>query len=910
MGDDRPDGARGQAPMAEAERLLNTIAGVALRMSAEPDRNRAVSETLRLVSAALRTDAVVLWTADLGSRVLRLTAQHGMADQEILPLQEIPFDAPFVVARAVRQEQTQVVEDVRGVASDQLVADLWVQLGFRSLVSLPLWDHGQPVGAMTYLTRSPRRYSAADIAAVNTVAHLLGGALENARLHNECRRGEAEREQMDARLRTANEQLAAATAQAHDLAEEARRESAAHQREQGRLRFLAELSDAMVSALDVPGILHALVEKATEMMGESNRVCLLPREGQQWSVLSAYRSDPILHERLLDLFRRYDEWVIANWYRPVAESGEPILIRDVASFPMEEGLRRGLVDLHAVSWMVVPLRARGHTVGVMASGSFSEERRFSEDDLALAMVVADRAGIMVDNALLLQEVRAERERLRTILEIVPVGVIVAETLGGRVTMVNPRGQSLLGKPQIDMSVERWPVEYGFRRRGGEPYPPGEDPMSRTLRRGEVVVGEELIVRQPSGREVALLMHTAPIRDEAGRVTGGVGAFQDITPLKEAQRRVEELAGDTERQRSELEAVIEGVNEGITVVDAAGRLVRVNSRGREIWALPREIGEGTSVLELVKQRDFRDLDGRPIPFEQLPITRVLRGETFSGEEVVFLRPDGRKFHLLFGTSVVRDEKGGVRLAVNVYADITRIRELEQAREEFISVIAHDLRTPITVITGFAGILQRLRPVQHGQAQERKAVESILISAKGLEKMVGDLLDASRIEARRLILSKERLDLPRLVREVVERTAEITRGHPVRVEVRGEVPTLVADPARLEQVLVNLLSNAAKYSYPDSEVLVEVEPGPEGVLVSVTNRGPGIAPEDREWIFSRFHRTRAAARERVPGLGLGLYITKGLVDAHGGRIWVESEMGKTTTFSFTLPVAGDAGARSGL
>jgi signal transduction histidine kinase len=124
--------------------------------------------------------------------------------------------------------------------------------------------------------------------------------------------------------------------------------------------------------------------------------------------------------------------------------------------------------------------------------------------------------------------------------------------------------------------------------------------------------------------------------------------------------------------------------------------------------------------------------------------------------------------------------------------------------------------------------------------------------------------------------------------------------VRVELRGEVPPLEADPARLEQVLVNLLSNAAKYSFPETEILVEVEPREREVMVSVTNLGQGIPPEEQEAIFTRFRRARAATEAGVPGLGLGLYITKGLVEAHGGRIWVESEVGKSTTFRFTLPL----------
>jgi signal transduction histidine kinase len=144
-----------------------------------------------------------------------------------------------------------------------------------------------------------------------------------------------------------------------------------------------------------------------------------------------------------------------------------------------------------------------------------------------------------------------------------------------------------------------------------------------------------------------------------------------------------------------------------------------------------------------------------------------------------------------------------------------------------------------------------------------------------------------------------DLVALVRAVVERTAALTQGHPVRVDVAGEIPPLELDPERIEQILDNLLSNAAKYSYPTTEIVVEIERCGAAVEVSVTNQGDGIAPEELPRLFRRFYRTVEARAGQVAGVGLGLYITKGLVEAHGGRIWAESTPGQTTTFRFTLP-----------
>ncbi len=696
------------------------------------------------------------------------------------------------------------------------------------------------------------------------------------------------------------------------------------QQEEGRLRFLSDMGVALTSALDVRMIVRLLAERVTEQLGESSWVCLLPEERGQRSVMNAYSRNPDLRDYLPNLFVRYDGWVTPNLILPVAETAEPILIPDLpSSREMEEGLRRELTEVGAVSLLVVPLLARGRTVGVLVSLSLSEERRFDQDDLPLAMDLGGRAGTAIDNALLFQQVQSEQRRLQTILDTVPVGVVVAEAPAMRISLVNRAGQRIAGRTPTAAPMERWPSEYGLHRANGELYPPREDPVARTLLKGEALVGEEMILIQPSGRKVYTLVHTAPVRDEAGQLIGAVASIQDITPLKEAQQRLEEaskrlqeanqrlviaatreqkLAREHERRRSELDAVIEGVSEGITLVDGRGRIERINRAGSQILGLGED-WHGRKLDEYTGRLDFRHPDGRTVPFRQWPTSRAMRGEVLRSEELVLVRPDGRRAYLLFSTSVVRGEDGSVRLAMSIYRDITPIRELERAREEFISVVAHDLRSPLTVITGFAGLLQRLQPGQHGQPQEQKAVASILTSARRLEKMVADLLDASRIEARRLVLAKEAVDLARLLQEVVERSVETTRGHSVRVEIRGELPTIEADPARLEQALVNLLSNAAKYSFPETEILVEVELQEREVLVSITNQGPGVAPEDLEAIFTRFRRTRAAAAGKVPGLGLGLYITKGLVEAHGGRIWVESEMGKTTTFRFALPLAGD-------
>jgi signal transduction histidine kinase len=222
-----------------------------------------------------------------------------------------------------------------------------------------------------------------------------------------------------------------------------------------------------------------------------------------------------------------------------------------------------------------------------------------------------------------------------------------------------------------------------------------------------------------------------------------------------------------------------------------------------------------------------------------------------------------------------------------------------------VVAHDLRGALTPVRGFADLLIRFSKTEQVPESWQRALETISANSRRMERMIEDLLDVSRIEARRLALIKRSVNLPMLVRGIIERSRELTKDHPVKL-VLGEGPfrQTEVDPDRIEQILVNILSNAAKYSYPESDITVTIEQRPHEILISVFNLGVGIATEDREQLFTRFHRTSQAQEENIPGLGLGLYIAKGLVEAHGGRIWVESEPGKYATFRFTLPVSPPA------
>jgi signal transduction histidine kinase len=220
-----------------------------------------------------------------------------------------------------------------------------------------------------------------------------------------------------------------------------------------------------------------------------------------------------------------------------------------------------------------------------------------------------------------------------------------------------------------------------------------------------------------------------------------------------------------------------------------------------------------------------------------------------------------------------------------------------RAEWSSVVAHDLRQPLGAISLNAQMLARATD----DPKLLKGIERVRAAANRLNRMVGDLMDLSRLEARRLELVRQRVDVPALVHAAVERVELQAPNRPFEVRLRGDVPEADADPDRIAQVMDNLLTNAVKYGKLGAPIIVSVSRQDGVVEIGVTDEGHALTADELSRLFERFHRTDSAKLQGIQGIGLGLYITRSLVEAHGGRIRAESTPGGVTSFRFTLPVA---------
>ena len=294
--------------------------------------------------------------------------------------------------------------------------------------------------------------------------------------------------------------------------------------------------------------------------------------------------------------------------------------------------------------------------------------------------------------------------------------------------------------------------------------------------------------------------------------------------------------------------------------------------------------------------------RPMAPENITVIRdaletVLRDGRPHEAEMEIKRPDGTTRWIATRGDAVRNERGEIVAVAGTAQDITELKELQRQRDEWTSVMAHDLRQPIGVITMAASAL----PEVHAAApdKENELVARIASAAKGLARLVDDLLDLSLLEARRLRLDRHWFKPHMLVRETVERLAHVSNGNHVTVTAGEGLAEVCVDQMRIGQVLGNLISNAVKYGEKGSDIGVRIEQHDTEVEIAVQNRGPGIPADEIAHLFKRFARTDKARHSGAPGLGVGLYIARELVEAHGGRIWVESTQGQTTTFHVALP-----------
>jgi len=469
---------------------------------------------------------------------------------------------------------------------------------------------------------------------------------------------------------------------------------------------------------------------------------------------------------------------------------------------------------------------------------------------------------------------------------------VAEALAGRVGR-DERRSGTLGRPFLYLAI---PLEGGALRLAADSA--RVDAEVSALSRALVVAGAAGLALAAALAAGFATLLTRRVRELEGVVKaiaagdlgqrlpwrsgdelGGIASA--IDDMAEQLRRRLEQASD---EQARLRAVLTGMVEGVLVLDKSGRVILANPRLRELFGAWGAV-EGRPALEVIRRADVETALSEAGRTPE-PVVREIQLSTGGGRHL--------EMH-----AVRFPSQGALLGIVAVFHDVTEIHRLEGIRRDFVANVSHELRTPLTAIRGFA---ETLRGSEVPAEQRRQYLDVILRHADRLTALIEDLLELSRIEGGIRGLAPEPVDAAALARDVLQDLKPRLDSGRLKGEARAEAaPRVLADRRALEQVLLNLLDNAIKYSEPGGRIEIAVSGAPPWVRIDVSDTGIGIPQADQARIFERFYRVEKARSRDLGGTGLGLAIVKHLVQAQDGEVFVASREGQGTTFTLRLPAA---------
>lgn len=611
--------------------------------------------------------------------------------------------------------------------------------------------------------------------------------------------------------------------------------------------------------------------------------------------------------------------LLENPYRPgeglpgtAFQIGRPLFFSDVrgsaitdyARDPIE---RQAMAALNEQSLIACPIESYGERVGALLLSLSDQRRNFDAEDLEFAQSVADRLGAAIHihrlNRIAQEGHRAAEElarrevdaraRFEAVLDSAPVGIAVISADELRFELANPEWLAFaakVGRVDPDTKV------VGLRV--SEVLPGFEDLLKEVAERGEIREEEAVSIRR--GKSTFYIKRIiSPVRGRFSGTTQSLTVLvQDVTDQVRAKREIEALAQLMEERSARQDSIIASMTDALWVYDASGRVVDVNPAAVSLFGL----GSRSEAIDHGSLDEFllRYPDGRAVPIEEMPYARALRGEIVPdylavGRHLIA----GKDIDLSIATAPIQSG-GSIVGAVLVMRDITGLQELDRKKDEFLSVASHELRTPLTTIKGYAQLLAQT--VNDITREDRVTYLSAVLGE--IDRMMGlisELLDVSRIETNRLQLHPQAVNWL----QFLDRQASAFRvqhpGRKINFLPKIDDVTLQVDPDRIRQAVDNLLSNALKYSPDGSDIDVVVEERNGSIKTSFIDHGIGIPNDELPQLFERFHRARNVSSRYYGGLGLGLYIAKAIIQAHGGTISIQSEEGQGSTFTVSLPSA---------
>jgi PAS domain S-box-containing protein len=463
-------------------------------------------------------------------------------------------------------------------------------------------------------------------------------------------------------------------------------------------------------------------------------------------------------------------------------------------------------------------------------------------------------------------------RYRRLFETAQDGILILDADTGRIMDVNPFLTDMLGYPHKEFIGKKlWEIG---------PFKDVEASKIayRELQEKDYVRYENLPLETRDKHEIQVEFVSNIYKVDHSRIIQC--NIRDITERKQIERQLR-FHSDVLTQISDAVVVIDNndiVNYwnngaerlyGITELEACGR--RVRDLYQYLWLGPEDEQASSQAL---KQRGF-----------------------WSGENI-HIRRDGVRLYVQSSVSTIKGRDGRAIGTLAVIRDVTGRTELDHLKDEFIGLVAHEMRTPLTVIIG--GLSTALN---RGKLLSQDVVEGLLedasFEAVKLSHILENLLELSRTQARQLFLAPELIRIDKLAKDVVKEFNEQSE-HQFILDFPGDIPPIDVDPLRVRRILYNLVQNAVKYSPAGSKIKIFARQEPDRLVIGVSDQGSGISSENQTKIFRSFQRLGLGPTSEIKGIGLGLMVCLRLVEAHGGKIWVESMPGKGSTFYFTLPL----------